>query len=234
MKPLTHIAIIMDGNRRWARTHGLPISEGHRKAVFDILEPLIDHAASRGIVYLTFWAFSTENWKRSKREVTTLMTIFRKMIRMQWLRLHEKGVRIRVIGDISKFPKDIAGSISDVVEQTKNNKKITVIFALNYGGRDEITRAIQKLLENKKQSVLSGVEGQITEDIISEMLDTKGIPDPDLIVRTGGEERLSGFLLWQSNYSELMFPSWYFPEFTPEKLDEVILDYEKRERRFGA
>lgn len=232
MKTLNHIAIIMDGNRRWARSHGLPISEGHRKAVFEITEPLIDHAAERGIGYLTFWAFSTENWKRSKQEVMMLMSIFRKMIKMKWLRLHEKGVRIKVIGDTSKFPKDIASSIEDVVEQTKNNKKITVVFALNYGGRDEITRAIQKLLENNKLQITNNKK--ITEEDISEALDTSGIPDPDLIVRTGGEERLSGFLLWQSNYSEFMFPTWYFPEFTPEKLDEIISEYQKRERRYGA
>lgn len=233
MNTLTHIAIIMDGNRRWARAHNLPISEGHRKAVFGTLEPLIDHAIERNIQYLTFWAFSTENWKRSKREVTTLMTIFRKMIRMRWQKLHEKGVRIRVIGDFSKFPKDISSAIGDVVEQTKNNTKITVVFAINYGGRDEIVRAMNKLINER---IRLGTRNQEpgTENDFSRFLDTAGIPDPDLIVRTGGEQRLSGFLLWQSNYSELMFPSWYFPDFTPEKLDEIIGEYEKRERRYGA
>jgi undecaprenyl diphosphate synthase len=180
----------------------------------------------RGISYMTFWAFSTENWKRSKREVTTLLSIFRKMIRMRWQKLHEKGVRIRVIGDFSKFPEDIVSSIKEVVEQTKNNTKITVVFAINYGGRDEMIRAINKVLKEKRTN--------IAESDFSRFLDTEGMPDPDLIVRTGGEERLSGFLLWQSNYSELMFPSWYFPEFTPEKLDGIIADFEKRERRFGA
>lgn len=226
MNKLTHIAVIMDGNRRWAREHHLPVSEGHRTAVFKTFEPLVDHAITRGISYMTFWAFSTENWKRSKREVTTLLTIFRKMIRMRWQRLHEKGVRIRVIGDISKFPDDIVTSIGEVVEQTKDNKNITVVFALNYGGRDEMMRAINTVIRGKRQ--------EITEKEFNLYLDTAEIPDPDLIVRTGGEERLSGFLLWQSNYSELMFPSWYFPEFTPEKLDGIIEEYEKRERRFGA
>lgn len=219
----THIAVIMDGNRRWAKEQGLPILEGHRKVADEILEPLIEHAAKRGIKFMTFWAFSTENWKRSEKEVQGIMTIFRHVIQKRWQRLHEKGVRIRVIGDISKFPQDIHDALTKVVEQTKENKKITVIFALNYGGRDEIIRAVKKIKNNSSMN----------EKEFSAILDTSGIPDPEIIVRTGGEQRLSGFLLWQSEYSELFFSSWYMPEFTPEKLDEVIGEYEKRNRRFG-
>lgn len=221
---LTHIAIIMDGNRRWARERGLPILEGHRKVANDILEPLIEHAAKRGVKYMTFWAFSTENWKRSEKEVQGIMSIFRRVIQKRWQKLHEKGVRIRVIGDISKFPQDIYDALAKVVEQTKDNKKITVIFALNYGGRDEIIRAMKKV---------SGIKCQVSSDTFSQLLDTSGIPDPEMIVRTGGEQRLSGFLLWQCQYSELYFPSWYMPEFTHNKLDEVIEEYQKRNRRFG-
>jgi undecaprenyl diphosphate synthase len=220
----THIAVMMDGNRRWATEHGLPILEGHRKVADEILEPLIEHAAKCGVKYITFWAFSTENWNRSEKEVQGIMAIFRQVIGKRWQRLHEKGVKIKVIGNISKFPDDIAKALEKVVEQTKDNTKITTVFALNYGGRDEMIRAMKKMqMTNEK----------ITEETFSNTLDTKGIPDPEMIVRTGGEQRLSGFLLWQSEYSELYFPSWYMPEFTPEKLNEVIMEYQKRNRRFG-
>ena len=134
-----HIAIIMDGNRRWARAHGLPALSGHQKVADEVLEPLVEHAAKRGVKYITFWAFSTENWQRDKKEVEGIMRIFRHVIHKRWKRLHEKGVRIRVIGDISRFAPDIRRSLEKVVEQTKDNKKITAIFALNYGGRDEIS-----------------------------------------------------------------------------------------------
>lgn len=223
MKIPTHVAVIMDGNRRWAKERGLSILEGHRKVADEILEPLIKHAAKRRIQFMTFWAFSTENWKRSEKEVRGIMTIFRHVIQKRWQRLHEKGVRIRVIGDISKFPQDIYDALTKVVEQTKDNKKITVIFALNYGGRDEIIRAMKKITNTTN----------VDEKEFSTLLDTSGIPDPEIIVRTGGEQRLSGFLLWQSQYSELYFPSWYMPEFSPEKLDEIIGEYQKRNRRFG-
>ncbi|EKD67038.1 MAG: Di-trans,poly-cis-decaprenylcistransferase [uncultured bacterium] len=220
----THIAVLMDGNRRWAKERGLPILEGHRKVANEILEPLIEAAAKRGIKYMTFWAFSTENWNRAEGEVKGIMAIFRHVISKRWQRLHEKGVRIKVIGDISKFPKDISDALVKVVEQTKENKKITVIFALNYGGRDEMIRAMNKV---------SSIKYQVSSETFGEFLDTNGIPDPEMIVRTGGEQRLSGFLLWQCQYSELYFPSWYMPEFTEEKLDEVIEEYQKRNRRFG-
>jgi undecaprenyl diphosphate synthase len=225
MNTPTHIAVVMDGNRRWAKERGLPILEGHRKVADEILEPLIEYAAKQGVKFMTFWAFSTENWNRSEKEVQGIMAIFRHVIQKKWQRLHEKGVRIRVIGDTSRFPKDISDALTDVIEQTKENKKITVIFALNYGGRDEIIRTIKKI----KDRVLE----EITEAEFSELLDTQGIPDPEMIIRTGGEQRLSGFLLWQSQYSELYFPSWYMPEFVPDKLDEVIDVYQKRTRRFG-
>lgn len=218
----THIAVIMDGNRRWAKERKLSILEGHRKVADEVLEPLIEHAAKRGVKYMTFWAFSTENWNRTEKEVSGIMTIFRHVIAKKWQTLHEKGVRIKVIGDISKFPQDITDALAKVVEQTKNNKKITVVFALNYGGRDEIVRAIKRLHITDS-----------TEEEFEKLLDTVGIPDPEMIVRTGGEQRLSGFLLWQSQYSELFFPSWYMPEFTNEKLDEIIEEYQNRNRRFG-
>lgn len=220
-----HIAIIMDGNRRWAREHGLPTLAGHKKVADEILEPLVEHAAKKGVSYITFWAFSTENWQRSGDEVSGIMRIFRHVIKKRWQRLHEKGVRVRVIGDISRFAPDIQKALHDVMEQTKNNKKITAIFALNYGGRDEILRAINKATRDKRHVT--------SEEEFSELLDTSGIPDPEMIVRTSGEQRLSGFLPWQSVYSEFYFPEWHMPEFSPEKLDEVIEEYQKRQRRFG-
>lgn len=225
-----HIAIIMDGNRRWARERKLPVIEGHRRVADEILEPLVEYAAKQDISYLTFWAWSTENWKRDENEVRGIMSLFRHVIRKRWKRLSEKGVRIRVIGDTSKFPKDIKKALEDVVEETKENTRITTVFALNYGGRDEIRRAI------KKASECQGVRVSREKNVYSvfdTFLDTAGIPDPDMIVRTGGEKRLSGFLLWQSEYSELYFPLWYMPDFTPGKLDEVIAEFNKRQRRFG-
>lgn len=219
----THIAIIMDGNRRWAKEHNLPVLSGHQKVSDEILEPLVEHAASLGVKYMTFWAFSTENWNRDPKEVEGIMRIFRHTIAKRWQRLHEKGVRVRVIGDLSKFAPDIQKALSDVMTQTKDNTKITAIFALNYGGRDEIVRAIRSL----------PAPADITEEAFSQALDTVGIPDPDFIIRTSGEQRLSGFLPWQSTYSELYFPEWHMPEFTPEKLDEAVAVYASRKRRFG-
>lgn len=218
-----HIAIIMDGNRRWATERGLPPVAGHKKVAEDMLEPLVEHAYNRGVEYLTFWAFSTENWNRNPVEVSGIMSIFRKSLQVFGQKMHKKGIRIRMIGDLGKFSSDIRKSVTELIELTKNNKRITVVFALNYGGRDEIMRAINRIDKGK----------EISQGRFSDLLDTSGIPDPELIVRTGGEQRLSGFLLWQSEYSELYFPSWYMPEFTPEKLDEVIEEYNKRQRRFG-
>jgi len=234
----THIAIIMDGNRRWARKHNLPVLAGHQHVADKILEPLVEHAAELGIKYLTFWAWSTENWQRNSKEIEGVMRIFRHVIRKRWQRLHAKGVRIKVIGDLSKFSPDIQEALKKVVVQTKDNKKITAVFALNYGGRDELIRTFKQLTRKILDTVHSLDEARqqcnnITMKQLSERLDTAGVPDPDLIIRTGGERRLSGFLPWQSIYSELIFPSWYMPEFVPEKLDEVIGEYQKRSRRFG-
>lgn len=224
---LTHLAVVMDGNRRWAKAHGLPKMAGHQRVADKILEALIEHAAKRGIRYMTFWAWSTENWERDKREVEATMRLFRHVIKKRWAKLNEKGVRVKVIGDISKFAPDIRKALTDVVEQTKDNKRITAVFALNYGGRDEIVRAIRKLFANIRTN------GSIDEKTVTSQLDTAEIPDPDMIVRTGGECRLSGFMLWQAQYSELYFVPWEMPEFTPEKLDAVTAEYTRRQRHFG-
>jgi len=221
-----HIAIIMDGNRRWAKERGLVSFAGHKKVSDDILEPLIDYAGDIGVRYLTFWAWSTENWGRNPVEVSAIMDIFRDIIKRQWKRLKEKGVRIQTIGDLSRFPKDIQDSVKEVVKDTDKNTRITAVFALNYGGRDEIVRAIRSISDNQDTHA-------ITISGFSDLLDTRTIPDPEMIIRTGGEQRLSGFMLWQSEYSELFFPDWYMPEFIPEKLDELIKEFQERSRRFG-
>lgn len=222
-----HIAVIMDGNRRWARKRKLPVYAGHDHVANVVLEPLIEHAAKRGIKYMTFWAFSTENWNREKREVTAILRIFRHVIAKRWQRLHEKGVRVKVIGDLSRFPKDIQENLRKVVEDTKYNTKITATFALSYGGRDDVLRAIQKYKEN------SHSVKKLSQEEFSALLDTAGTPDPEIVVRPGGEKRLSGFMLWQSEYSELFFKDWYMPEFTPKKLDELLEEFAIRQRRFG-
>ncbi len=214
----THIAIIMDGNRRWAREHKLPILEGHRRVANVVLERLVEHAAKRGIQYITFWAFSTENWNRATDEVKGIMQILAQGVGYFGKRMQEKGVKLKMIGDLSRLDPKLQKSIAWVVDNTKENKKITLVIALNYGGRDEIRRAVHRA-KNKND--------------FEKYLDTVGIPDPDLLIRTGGEQRLSGFLPWQSVYSELYFPPWYMPDFTPERLDEAIEEFSLRRRRFG-
>lgn len=222
-----HVAIIMDGNRRWAKDHKLPVLEGHRRVVDNILEPLVEYASKRGVKYLTFWAWSTENWRRNTEEVSGIMGVFRHVLRKKWQRLHEKGVRIKVIGNIEDFDPDIKKGLEQVIEQTKDNTTITGIFALNYGGRDEILRAIKKYQNSNLKNQ------ELTKDLFSSFLDTEDIPDPELIIRTGGEQRLSGFLLWQSEYSELYFPTWYMPDFTNERFDEALEEFNRRKRNFG-
>lgn len=221
----THIAIIMDGNRRWARAHKLPLLEGHRRVANVVLEKLVEHAAERGITYITFWAFSTENWNRAKDEVKGIMHILAQGVGYFGKRMQEKGVKLQMIGDLSRLDPKLQKSIMQVVENTKENKKITLIIALNYGGRDEIVRAIHKATRDKRHVT--------SEEEFSQLLDTVGIPDPDLVIRTGGEQRLSGFLPWQCVYSELYFPEWYMPDFTPSRLDEAIEEFMRRQRRFG-
>ena len=216
----------MDGNRRWAKEHNLPSVEGHRRVATHVLEPLIAHAADVGVEYLTLWAWSTENWKRTQDEVSGIMKLLRWGFDAYGMRMHKKGIRIKVIGDISKLDQDIQELLARLVELTKNNTRITVIFALNYGGRDEIVRAINAWHASPSAEAL-------TTERFGELLDTRGIPDPDMIIRPGGEKRLSGFLLWQSQYSELYFADWYMPECTPEKLDEAIEEFGARKRRFG-
>lgn len=224
-----HVAIIMDGNRRWAREHHLPVLEGHRRVANDVLEKLVEHAADSGVSYLTVWAFSTENWGREGSEVRGIMRILREGLKRFGQKMHKKGVRVRMIGDITRFDPDIQAALTGLFELTKLNTRITVVFALNYGGRDEIVRAINAMHKSEAYSS----EEPVTASSFSQFLDTSDMPDPELIIRTGGEERLSGFLLWQSEYSELFFAPWYMPDFTPVRFDEALADFAGRKRRFG-
>ena len=218
-----HIAIIMDGNRRWARKKGLAIIKGHRQVAEELIEKLADHCIKRGVKYLTLWAFSTENWNRDKVEVDLMMDLFREMLEKSIDRLHQKGIKVTTIGDLSRFNQDIREKIEQGVEKTQQNQNLTLTFALNYGGRDELLRAVNKLKN----------EAKITLELIDQNLDTANLPDPDLIIRPGGEKRLSGFLLWQSEYSELYFSDVLMPDFDEQELDKAIVDYQDKQRRFG-
>ena len=223
-----HIAIIPDGNRRWAKMRGLPTFEGHRAAAEKTLPSLIEKAAQLGVKYFTFWALSSENIsKRTKQEIKHLLYLIRYAINKQINEFKKKDVRLQVIGDLDKLPQDIQEGIIKAVNETKDNKRIVLILGINYGGRDEIIRAIKKIY-NSEFTIQN-----LTKDNFGEFLDTENIPDPDLIIRTGGEKRLSGFMLWQSEYSELYFSDLYFPDFSQKKLEEAIQDYSLRQRRFG-
>lgn len=245
-----HIAIIMDGNRRWAKLNKKKLLMGHDFAANFTIEKIVEHAARRGVKYITLWAFSTENWQRNKQEVEGLLRILRKAVVQKVPSFIKKGVKLLVIGDLSRFPQDLQNSIKEAIEKTRDGKNITAIVALNYGGRDEILRAINKWSLDDRLWSLDGKatsdQRQTTKDKrptvsvkklkekdFSNYLDTKGIPDPDLLIRTGGEKRLSGFLPWQSVYTELYFTDVLWPDFSEKDLDEAIADYQQRIRRFG-
>lgn len=223
-----HIAIIMDGNRRWARQNKMKALQGHQYVVNRVIEPLVDRCIELGIPYLTLWAFSTENWNRDSTEVEGLMKLFREAFKRNAQQLHEKGVRLNVIGDMSKFPSDISEETKKWLELSKENTKITVSFALNYGGRDEILRSIKKFIAD------GNTVQDVTEEKFHEYLDTSHMPDPDLIIRPGGELRLSGYLPWQAVYAELYFTNVLMPDFGPDQLDLAVEEYERRHRRFGT
>ncbi len=221
-----HVAIIMDGNRRWAKKQGLAAVAGHQYAIDHVVENLIERAGEMGVQYLTLWAFSTENWGREKTEVDGIMNMFRNALVTKVKKFIEQGARLRMIGDMSRFSLDIQEGMKKAMAASEKNDKIIVTFALNYGGRDEILRAIRKISSDSRREILE-------ESEFEKYLDTAGMPDPDLIIRTGGEQRMSGFLMWQAAYAEYYFTETLFPEFTPEKFDEAIAEYQKRQRRFG-
>ena len=231
MKIPKHVAIILDGNGRWAKSKGMPRNYGHTVGAKNV-ETVCQAADELGIEYLTLYAFSTENWKRSEDEVGALMQLFRYyMVRLLKI-ASANNVRVKMIGDRSRFAKDIIAGINRLENETKDNTGLTFVIAVNYGGRDEIRRAAAKLAADAARGALD--PDAVTEDVFASYLDTAGIPDPDLLIRTSGELRLSNYLLWQLAYTELYVTDCLWPDFSQEELEKAILQYNKRDRRFGG
>lgn len=225
-----HIAIIMDGNGRWATAKGLPRTEGHRQGAQTVTR-ILEAAHKRGIRYVTLYAFSTENWKRPADEVNTLMDLFRQYLKKDLSELEKQSVRIHFIGDRTRFPQDIQTRMNKLEQSTRSHDQYHLILALSYSGRDELTRAVKQLAEQVKAGQFNPAD--VTAEVIEAALDTAGIPDPDLMIRTSGEQRISNFLLWQLAYTEMYFTPVYWPDFTEEELDKAIEAYRTRDRRFG-
>ena len=235
-----HIAIIMDGNRRWAKKRNLPVALGHKEGA-KTLEKIVRYANKIGLEYITVYlgvkyftvyAFSTENWKRTEEEVKALMLLLQSYLDDYSKRADSENIKVKVLGDITALSQGMQKSIINCMERTKNNTGITFNIALNYGGRDEIIKAIKKIATDVKDEKIK-IE-DIDEKVVSDNLYTKGMPDPDLLIRTSGELRLSNFLPWQLVYTEFLFVDKNWPEFTEQDLDEAIIEYEKRTRKFGA
>lgn len=226
-----HIAIIMDGNRRWAKEKGIETKLGH-KAGAENLEKLANFANDIGLKYLTVYAFSTENWKRTKEEVGALMVLLKSYVDKFLKRANTNNIKIRVLGDLERLDSGLRESIAEIVEKSSNNTGLTLNIAFNYGGRDEITNAVKHIakdVENGKMKI-----DEIDEQVISNKLYTCGEPDPDLLIRTGGEIRISNFLLWQLAYTEFLFVDKYWPDFSEEDLLNAIHTFQTRKRRFGG
>jgi undecaprenyl diphosphate synthase len=229
--PPTHVAIIMDGNGRWAKARGLPRTAGHSRGA-DAVRETIKCARALGIKYLTLYGFSLENWKRPEEEVNDLMGLLRLYMRKEISELAKNGVRIRFIGERGRLAPDIVALIEDAEERTRANTGLQLIVALSYGSRQEITAAARRLAEEAASGVLS--PDDIDETLLDERLFTAGIPDPDLVIRTSGEKRVSNFLLWQLAYSELVFVDTLWPDFGRADFEQAISEYQRRERRYGA
>jgi undecaprenyl diphosphate synthase len=222
-----HVAIIMDGNGRWAKARGLSRLEGHRAGT-ENLRRIIRASAELGIQYLTFYAFSTENWSRPKAEVTGLLRILAEVIDKEIKELHEEGARLIHIGHLDGLPKALQKKVQGAIELTRNNQRINILLAFNYGGRDEIVTAIKNMLKDQVNPE------DVNVDLVSNYMFTEGIPDPDLVIRTSGEQRTSNFLTWQSVYSEWYFTQVYWPDFNEAELHKAVEAYASRERRYGG
>lgn len=223
----THVAIIMDGNGRWATARGLDRLQGHEAGTENIRR-ILRHAATRGVKYLTIWAFSTENWRRPEEEVSGLMEILGRALISETEELHKQGAQLRHIGDLSALDPTLQMAVKEAIQLTSGNDRIVLTIAFNYGGRQELLHATRRMIED-------GVDpASIDEDLFASYLYMPELPDPDLIVRTSGEYRLSNFLLWQGAYSELVFSPKYWPDFSEDDFDAALDDYAQRERRFGA
>ncbi|MDO7252989.1 di-trans,poly-cis-decaprenylcistransferase [Helicobacter cappadocius] len=228
MNTLKHLAIIMDGNGRWAKQKGKMRTQGHKKGIQTVRE-ITQWCAKNDISYLTLYAFSTENWNRPKTEVDFLMKSLKKYLLEEANTYHQNNIRFKAIGNIDAFNDPLKALIKDLEKTTSSNTALTQILALNYGSRDEIKRTFEKILSKKSYKEESNIE-----ELIQSNLDTAGIPDVDLLIRTGGEMRLSNFLLWQSSYAELFFSTTLWPDFTPTELHKIIQSYQERTRRFGG
>ena len=226
-----HIGIIMDGNRRWATAQGKKAGFGH-KAGAKTLENIVRYANKIGLKYITVYAFSTENWKRAEEEVNGLMILFKTYLDDYAKRADTENIKVNILGDITAFNEDLKKSMKKCMERTKNNTGVVFSIAINYGGRAELVRAMKNIAVEVKEGKID--INNINENVISDHLYTIGIPDPDLIIRTSNELRLSGFLMWQSVYSELYFIDINWPDFNEEQLDKAILEYQRRNRRFGG
>jgi undecaprenyl diphosphate synthase len=226
----SHLAIIMDGNGRWAKRRGLPRIAGHREGVNSVRD-IVEACGQLGVKYLTLYAFSTENWKRPKDEVSMLMRLLLKALRDERDRLHQNEVRLKAIGDVATLPQDVQDELIEAIDVMKHNTGLTLILALSYSGRWDITNAIHRMIEDAQKGNLS--KSDISEKVISSYLSTKDIPDPDLLIRTSGEVRISNFLLWQLAYSEIVISDECWPSFRRKHLYSAIADFQKRERRFG-
>ena len=226
-----HVALILDGNGRWAKKRGLPRTMGHKEGCVTV-EKTVEVAARMGLEYLTVYGFSTENWKRSSDEVGALMQLFRfYMVRLLKI-ASANNVRVKMIGDRTRFDQDIIDGINRLERETKDNTGLTFVIAVNYGGRNELTRAVRKLAADCCAGKLE--PSAITEQVVNSYLDTADIPDPDLLIRTSGELRLSNYLLWQLAYTELYVTDCLWPDFNQEELEKAILSYNRRDRRFGG
>lgn len=226
-----HVAIIMDGNGRWAAARGLPRTEGHRRGA-ESVRSVIKAASRMGVQYLTLFGFSSENWKRPSGEVMDLMGLLRLYLRKELAELHKQGVRFRVIGNRTRLPEDIQTLIAGAEERTKANTGLNLVLALSYGGRAEIADAARLLAERVERGELNPAD--IDESLFSDSLETADIPDPDLLIRTSGEQRISNFLLWQMAYTEFVFTDAYWPDFKAEEFEAALADYQSRERRYGS
>lgn len=226
-----HVAIIMDGNGRWAAERRLPRIEGHRRGV-EAVRRTVEAAGDLGITHLTLFSFSSENWSRPAEEIRDLFGLLRWFIRRDLADLHKNGVRIRIIGSRADLDNDIQSMLDDAVELTKENSALNLTIAFNYGSRNEIARAATRIAEDVKAGVLTPEE--MTEELFGSYLDTDGLPDPDLLIRTSGELRLSNFLLWQLAYTEFVFVDTYWPDFNKTHFEEAIAEFQRRNRRFGG
>ena len=225
-----HIAVIMDGNGRWAKNNGKERIQGHKKGILSVRK-LVEEASKINISYLTLFAFSTENWKRPKNEVSTLMDLIVLSLDKELKTIIDNKIKLNAIGDINSLPKEVKKKLKETIEKTKNNRKLTLTIAINYGGKEEITNAVNTIINKVKKNII--LEQKVDEELINTHLYSRNLPDVDLLIRTSGEKRISNFLLWKISYAELYFTNILWPEFNKNDFYEAIINYQKRERRFG-